>query len=287
MLFRSVPPRACGDSQFNAFFSSELNGSPPRVRGQRKRKPGVSPLRRFTPARAGTARPSRRARSTSTVHPRACGDSEQRNREAGAIIGSPPRVRGQRHRYRPAWTRAPVHPRACGDSDSSIAACLCPAGSPPRVRGQHHILRVNLSNSRFTPARAGTALYDFKGSGNQTVHPRACGDSGFSGSLGNCSYGSPPRVRGQHCRARLLPAGPRFTPARAGTAALYCCRSFPPAVHPRACGDSGLHVIQGVIGGGSPPRVRGQLTSSNENRQVVGSPPRVRGQHGGGESARA
>ena len=73
------------------------------------------------------------------------------------------------------------------------------------------------------------------------------------------SCGSPPRMRGQ-----VEPLVPwtkhnRITPADAGTSSSWQKAPVHSWDHPRGCGDKGFEPMDPQVGGGSPPRMRGQV----------------------------
>ena len=212
-------------------------------------------------------------------------------------IGSPPRERGQdcvehlrvdRFRFTPAragtgrrgvrvLARATVHPRASGDrppEELSPAVCagsprasgdrpnfFLPdarkSGSPPRERGQVIEWRVASRICRFTPARAGTGSHR-----RSKLNP----------------VGSPPRERGQGHTLLVRQVNARFTPARAGTGRVSACSAHSAPVHPRASGDRPYGNRDSRRSIGSPPRERGQGTTTAGWMPISGSPPRERGQ---------
>ena len=111
---------------------------------------------------------------------------------------------------------------------------------------------------RYIPARAGEARVFLSGDGDEQVHPRACGGSGFLLAPRPSMPGTSPRVRG---KLQIPGSGlhsHRYIPARAGEATGGNSRTTPAWVHPRACGGS-EHEIGGHVGLlGTSPRVRGK-----------------------------
>ena len=224
VLRRAVHPRACGDNTTAPTCEVCSLGSPPRVRGQWCTRRNGNVRHRFTPARAGTISTQRSRQRRWSVHPRACGDNDERERGHGHQGGSPPRVRGQSQttrcgkdhlRFTPAraGTIGPdssgcgansVHPRACGDNSHVQGCNESHGGSPPRVRGQCWRDDTERSNRRFTPARAGTMSYPGTRLASTSVHPRACGDNAPSWIASRRVSGSPPRVRGQYEDQQLM-----------------------------------------------------------------------------------
>ena len=155
-LFRNrFIPAACGEQLDTDGHTQAITGSSPRVRGTALRdlKPVV--CRRFIPARAGNRRLSRPLRSSSSVHPRACGEQAHSTRVFASRRGSSPRVRGTASkdpalindvRFIPAragnsaglsgkTSPASVHPRACGEQTVRQRNRSLGVGSSPRVRG--------------------------------------------------------------------------------------------------------------------------------------------------------
>ena len=192
----TVHPRACGEHR-NSLPSPPLSrGSSPRVRGTPQEGIELLAVHRFIPARAGNTVRSRMAQSTSSVHPRACGEHKTWARKRTTCPGSSPRVRGtlfEPHvgrlgkRFIPARAgntamatglacRRPVHPRACGEQGAVIAAPRRANGSSPRVRGTHGTDHLRQLCDRFIPARAGNTGHCPSVPGGETVHPRACGE---------------------------------------------------------------------------------------------------------------
>ena len=130
-----VHPRACGEQTSSPSARFIRTGSSPRVRGTGTKSASALPRRRFIPARAGNRPLPTRRRRAAPVHPRACGEQNDRAPRSESRIGSSPRVRGtaplccqtaELNRFIPARAgnrRVPprrgrprsVHPRACGE----------------------------------------------------------------------------------------------------------------------------------------------------------------------------
>ena len=148
-------PRACGEHAEGCGPTQESSGSPPRMRGALLAPRSRLALRRITPAHAGST-PSHPPTATLALdHPRACGEHRHAGAQVGAVIGSPPRMRGapdqrdqppHRPRITPAHagsTSRPMstaesaadHPRACGEHSRPSSTQGHTAGSPPRMRG--------------------------------------------------------------------------------------------------------------------------------------------------------
>ena len=85
----------CGENHPVPQISAYRPGSPPRVRGKRKRS--LLSRRRLwiTPACAGKTNICINNRSISKDHPRVCGENKLIGKESPNGAGSPPRVRGK------------------------------------------------------------------------------------------------------------------------------------------------------------------------------------------------
>ena len=131
----AVHPRVCGEHVVHPGLKCARLGSSPRVRGTRP-IPDVPWLPdRFIPACAGNTHLSRWWVLKLAVHPRVCGEHNNRSIQRYDRLGSSPRVRGtleenpgflETPRFIPACagnTPAPsgtetletVHPRVCGE----------------------------------------------------------------------------------------------------------------------------------------------------------------------------
>ena len=149
-------PRVCGEKKDNPDEWSEVQGSPPRMRGKAGLVQIVGRLRGITPAYAG-----KRVRRSSTHpgskdHPRVCGEKLADQTVSKLYSGSPPRMRGKGGSF---WTISVLaritpayagksspkkkenlqyedHPRVCGEKCASCSTCSVVLGSPPRMRGK-------------------------------------------------------------------------------------------------------------------------------------------------------
>ena len=175
-----VHPRACGEHSITAHGRILQNGSSPRLRGTchiggyRQANP------RFIPAPAGNMRPNGPPRRSRAVHPRACGEHQERHLVIAPLTGSSPRLRGtSRRATAPSHSRrfipAPagnilrmkyavadiaVHPRACGEHRTRRQRRGFPRGSSPRLRGTFFVAKVTDTNRRFIPAPAGNMVLE-------------------------------------------------------------------------------------------------------------------------------
>ena len=171
----TVHPRACGEHQVGLLGVAIGSGSSPRLRGTPHGGPGVPTLFRFIPAPAGNTDAGGYSSTSTSVHPRACGEHCCAVRIAWSCCGSSPRLRGTRlrdlggcllSRFIPAPAGntsrrprrsclPPVHPRACGEHRGTWGSELATTGSSPRLRGTLHAPRPEDIRCRFIPAPAG------------------------------------------------------------------------------------------------------------------------------------
>ena len=175
---------------------------------------------RITPAHAGKTPATCQHRRITPDHPRACGENSPEPLPTESEFGSPPRMRGKQefvnialgeNRITPAhagktcvfaWmlSEQADHPRACGENPMSKQSRFANSGSPPRMRGKpSHNLRIARVR-RITPAHAGKTWASRTGHGNESDHPRACGENVRRGRDTTSLGGSPPRMRGKHLK---------------------------------------------------------------------------------------
>ena len=149
-----------------------------------------------------------------------------------------------------------------------------PHGSSPRLRGTPADSGVGTEEQRFIPAPAGNTIKGGNRALFESVHPRACGEhiSSFTwvsirigssprlrGTLipGDSGERVAPRLRGTHRLDLFKSRLRRFIPAPAGNTRELACRSAPPTVHPRACGEHQSCKRLCSLADGSSPRLRG------------------------------
>ena len=134
-------------------------------------------------------------------------------------------------------------------------------GSPPRMRGKPLRTPHLCKSVRITPAHAGkTALY-CASSMSASDHPRACGENWKRALTLSATSGSPPRMRGKRKEVSHGRKGIRITPAHAGKTRTFASSPLSQPDHPRACGENRSRggAFQFILG--SPPRMRGKLSS--------------------------
>ena len=129
-------PRACGENVRMLRRPSRSVGSPPRMRGKRKRHSSSPHPLRITPAHAGKTEVFRYTHSSTPDHPRACGENLDACLLGRREAGSPPRMRGKLKRpignsslfritpahagktlvFLSLYLLSEDHPRACGEN---------------------------------------------------------------------------------------------------------------------------------------------------------------------------
>ena len=92
--YRPVHPRVCGEHMLLGLPIANTGGSSPRVRGTLSSRFIIPLPPRFIPACAGNIPGTGYAASPTAVHPRVCGEHENRPPILGKRSGSSPRVRG-------------------------------------------------------------------------------------------------------------------------------------------------------------------------------------------------
>ena len=178
----SVHPRGCGEHQDHAAERFLRSGSSPRVRGTHISFSQSKTSKRFIPAGAGNTSGQVVVQSSSSVHPRGCGEHVFDTYESALACGSSPRVRGTpgnfgiiavAKRFIPAGagntfltpTNLPwpaVHPRGCGEHHAAPVQQPLDFGSSPRVRGTQDFSLLKCCYQRFIPAGAGNTRSQFQ-----------------------------------------------------------------------------------------------------------------------------
>ena len=209
-------PRVCGEHEVSALFGFELVDSPPRVRGARRSRRRGRRTGRLTPACAGSTSTRPGCGTSTTTHPRVCGEHDSQVPASFARDDSPPRVRGARAitqqnvriaRLTPACAGSTArcavvaqavttHPRVCGEHEETDMIIEAIVDSPPRVRGAHRSPSDAPSRHRLTPACAGSTPCGPRRPRGSPTHPRVCGEHARRGPQWIGSFDSPPRVRG-------------------------------------------------------------------------------------------
>ena len=109
-------PRRCGENRFISGLVSPRLGSPPQVRGKRRKSFASSGRSRITPAGAGKTPCLNTQASPCEDHPRRCGENQYGEQESDWDMGSPPQVRGKLPDDRQRTLVVQDHPRRCGEN---------------------------------------------------------------------------------------------------------------------------------------------------------------------------
>ena len=146
-------------------------------------------------------------------------------------------------------------------------------GSPPRMRGKQALHLTEDVFKGITPAHAGKTHAYAPGEDSKEDHPRACGENLLPFFCSSRLRGSPPRMRGKLSKMSIYTATLRITPAHAGKTTEKIGQKGGPKDHPRACGENvGLNLPLSEQAG-SPPRMRGKLSSRKRSSSAIGITP--------------
>ena len=125
----------------------------------------------------------------------------------------------------------------------------------------------------ITPAGAGKTMCVVTKTKTLQDHPRRCGENAVDYSAVYLYIGSPPQVRGKPCRCTALRKRCRITPAGAGKTFLPLGMSRISRDHPRRCGENHYTCFVRSANIGSPPQVRGKLSSDKPILSATGITP--------------
>ena len=157
-------------------------------------------------------------------------------------IGSPPRMRGKRICFSVRAQQTGItpadagktalmpdggavkwdHPRGCGENAFRGHTAQSGTGSPPRMRGKQSKHFKRARDGRITPADAGKTELAMEDGKKGEDHPRGCGENVCNSFADTSIVGSPPRMRGKHCKICPFGEGSRITPADAGKTERTC-----------------------------------------------------------------
>ena len=129
------------------------------------------------------------------------------------------------------------------------------------MRGKPHEELTACYAKRITPAGAGKTRICRKCLFRNTDHPRRCGENIIRLIRSVANAGSPPQVRGKHENPSKGATATRITPAGAGKTVPQVTEWEVSQDHPRRCGENRVFHEYILIGGGSPPQVRGKPTT--------------------------
>ena len=197
-------------------FDNAAVGPSPRVRGNLAFFVDTADLAGPIPACAGQPSRSARAFMVFWAHPRVCGATLCASRNAFALVGPSPRVRGNRANPDgksvaegpiPACAGQPVaeiravtvaraHPRVCGATAVAPLVIELGQGPSPRVRGNQPCAGRGSWVSGPIPACAGQPSQPFARWRWIGAHPRVCGATVPTLMANRLQKGPSPRVRG-------------------------------------------------------------------------------------------
>ena len=194
--FRAAHPRVRGDDSLRHTLALQREGSPPRARGRRGRRPHQARPQGLTPACAGTTPRCRGPGWSGWAHPRVRGDDHL---AAPVRQAEPahPRVRGDDGPYTEVVSAGAGSPPRARGRHGSARSCGSAPGSPPRARGRRDRLVARDADVGLTPACAGTTRGAPRRRVRVAAHPRVRGDDSLGEVLLGVIGGSPPRARGR------------------------------------------------------------------------------------------
>src|SRR5690606_15275570 len=160
------------------------------------------------------------------------------------------------------WS-AEDYPRVRGDDIPSKRRPRCCCGLPPRARGRQPDLVHPETETRTTPACAGTTSIDSSRYARTSDYPRVRGDDSLAPAPVGAIAGLPPRARGRRSSEAKQGSAVRTTPACAGTTPQRSGRPAGTRDYPRVRGDDDISEPAGEIGRGLPPRARGRPAPSH------------------------
>ena len=113
----------------------------------------------------------------------------------------------------------------------------------------------------ITPAGAGKRVRGAASASGAADHPRGCGEKSCDRKTPVLKVGSPPRVRGKDLWGEDYENPVRITPAGAGKSSTEERGAETGEDHPRGCGEKSQKIEKPRKHRGSPPRVRGKVSS--------------------------
>ncbi len=277
-------PRVCGERRIRSAWGPGMIGSSPRVRGTAAKWAMEKGEMRIIPACAGNGSWPAGGSLAAPDHPRVCGERFIARDASPISRGSSPRVRGTgfwpcrdspEGRIIPACAGngchrrnggclAADHPRVCGERKAQRMSERSASGSSPRVRGTAVRLGLDGDRSRIIPACAGNGASRSRMVLGKTDHPRVCGERPSRISSRRFRCGSSPRVRGTDVTAASAHAASRIIPACAGNGPSSPVTCIGRTDHPRVCGERGRAEGESIMKTGSSPRVRGTVSSGDD-----------------------
>ena len=279
-IMRRTPehPRVCGENVSNAKRWARSSGTSPRMRGKLADWTCANFGDRNIPAYAGKTFKSAWSPSTSSEHPRVCGENGVQTVAMPPRVGTSPRMRGKRPRVPsssrrqrniPAYAgktqnpwsgspQIPEHPRVCGENPSSSLFTVYLTGTSPRMRGKQPLAARSLCRPRNIPAYAGKTMRLSHGDDIVSEHPRVCGENPVLVRWNSSQTGTSPRMRGKLNHGGTVRQRNRNIPAYAGKTHRSLRRLRRRSEHPRVCGENRSVSRRFASFAGTSPRMRGK-----------------------------
>ena len=154
-----------------------------------------------------------------------------------------------------------ITPADAGKTYTATSYGIYNSGSPPRMRGKPVIIYAIKIQVRITPADAGKTVSIAAMIALAWDHPRGCGENTRQREQPQQLLGSPPRMRGKLSKSSKTAPSRGITPADAGKTKAALEDSSEAQDHPRGCGENPTTHIRLNYDVGSPPRMRGKLSS--------------------------
>ena len=213
---RQDHPRLCGEHALPVATSAVYPGSPPLMRGTRRRCSRRSKYSRITPAYAGNTRRAPGELRTPQDHPRLCGEHNKPYNLWLYFLGSPPLMRGTHSILYTCLYTYRITPAYAGNTIEYSRALYDRGGSPPLMRGTHSPFPLSFYELGITPAYAGNTRVCCTKLLITEDHPRLCGEHSLYAFFPLYRQGSPPLMRGTLSLGLFAFRFLRITPAYAG-----------------------------------------------------------------------
>ena len=151
-------------------------------------------------------------------------------------------------------------------------------GLSPRVRGNLVLVHAHHAVAGSIPACAGEPRHTGYARHDRRVYPRVCGGTHCLGFPGFPELGLSPRVRGNPPGGGAAECRQQSIPACAGEPPYRHPPQHPGRVYPRVCGGTLGMIGYYILNKGLSPRVRGNLTPSDNTKLTGRSIPACAGE---------
>ena len=169
-------PRVCGEEWLPYLRITQLQGSPPRMRGRGRDGSAAPQKTGITPAYAGKSRSVQGPAGNFWDHPRVCGEEWKLFPAPLTFSGSPPRMRGRVAALMPENRVVGITPAYAGKRHLRFPLRLA-IWDHPRVCGEErHFPSKCQKEVRITPAYAGKRTLYARAVRRARDHPRVCGE---------------------------------------------------------------------------------------------------------------